>query len=170
MANGTFPIKQLYDEEGNPYYPITHIDLINGGKKSELEKIGSTIRIVDLSDYLLIPYTGSFELRILNNLIFVYSGIISNTESADPIDYDKEVIIARDIPALYRSSYQLIHCNVVGGTNDRINAWISNTGELIVRITPRCVYKDDIFLEDYKSSIGTIRINGLYFKTGMEDI
>ena len=54
--NGTFPIKQMQDEEGNPFYPLTIMALICGTdeQKSKLQSVGANIRQIDLSEYLYI--------------------------------------------------------------------------------------------------------------------
>lgn len=167
-AERRFPIKQLYDENGKPYYPITHIDLVNGDRK-KLDLIGTIIRIADLSPYLITPFTGEFTVNMLNNMIYIYSGSISYTENGSPIEHEKDITIAKNIPELYRSKFQIITCSSVSGANDRINVWLDNKGNLLCRVTPKMVLKDRDYESDYQSSIKRIDFNGLFFRSRMED-
>ena len=166
MATEKFPIKQLYDELGNPFYPLTHIDLILGDK-SKLSNIGNTIRKVDLSEFILFPFAGVLELYILNNFIFFYSGIIEYAEGST-IPINQEIIIAKDIPSVYCSGSQIIHFKAMGSSFERINMWLNEKGELVCKITPRTLYKDEYY-EEYKSSITSLNFDGQFLKLDMED-
>ena len=165
MEEGRWPIKQMYDENGVPFYPITHIDIINGDKEI-LKRMGSTIKDVDLSSYLISPFKGEFSLKILNNFVFNY---YANIEYGDGLsfDADKDIEVAYAIPASYRSKLQIIHCSVMSGTDDRVNAWITTDGKLMCRITPKAMYREEG--ATYNSSVKSLILTGLFVRTGMED-
>ena len=165
MSQERFPIKQMYDELGNSFYPLTHIDLIKGDK-NKLAELGTTINKIDLTEFISAGYSGTFYLYLLNNFIYFYTGSIVWAENV-PFPVDKEIILAKDLPTAYRSSEQIIHCKASISKNERINIWINERGELIAKITPRVIYKDDSYNE-YKSSIYTIDFDGLLVKQTME--
>lgn len=166
MSQERYPIKQMYDELGNPFYPITHVDLVIGDK-DKLADLGTTTSKVDLSEFILNPYNGTFTLYILNNFIYFYTGSIMYADG-NPIPVDEEIVIAKDIPTSYRSSLQIIHCKAIGSTKERINIWINEKGELVIKITPRALYKDEDY-SDYKSSISSIDFDGQFVKTSVEE-
>lgn len=171
MANteNRYPIKQMYDENGKPFYPLTHINLINGDK-TKLDSVGASIVEENLASYLISPYTGEFHLYILNNLIYAYAGSISYTEAGSPMPHETDIIIARDIPAKFRSQYQIIQMATTAGVKDRLTVWLTEDGKLMGRITPQVVNKDIIYQSDYKSSIKRFEFNGLFFRGTKEEV
>lgn len=164
---GTFPVKQLYDEKGNPFYPITHVDLVIGDKEALLNT-SSAVNTIDLSQYLVSPFTGSFKLHTMNNFIYVYEGCL-NTDSEDPIPYDNNIIVAKGIPEKFRSTEEYIPCSSVQGFTDSVVVYIDTNGSLIMRVTPSAIYKDDTFYSTYKTSINGLSFNGLYLKRRLEE-
>lgn len=168
---GTFPIKQMQDEEGNPFYPLTTMALICGTEeqKRKLQSVGANIRQIDLSEYLYITYSGDFNLYILNDFIYLYDAHITYTDQAVPFPVDQDLVIARDIPPTFRSKVQIIQCSATSGSSDRVVCWIDTTGKLHAQITPRYIHKDESYTTDYISSITNLDINGLYFRSGMEE-
>lgn len=169
--NGTFPIKQMQDEEGKPFYPLTLMALICGTdeQKRKLQSVGANIRQIDLSEYLYITYSGDFNLYILNDFIYVYDAHITYTDAVVPFPVDQDLVIARDIPPTYRSKVQIIQCSATSGFNDRVVAWLDTTGKLHAQITPRYIHKGESYNTDYVSSVVNLSINGLYFRSGMEE-
>lgn len=171
VAEGRLPIKQMYDEQGNPFYPLTHIDAITGTEEQKrgLATLGTTTRNVDLSMYLMSPFVGTFDLDILNDFIYFYSGRISYTTDGASVEVDKDIIVAQDIPALYRSKVQIIHCTAIGGPTDRVTCWIDEFGKLIMRVTPKYMNKPEDFQKEYRSSVLGLDFSGLLIKSGLED-
>lgn len=164
-TSGRIPIKQLYDENGVPFYPITHVDLILGDKE-KLSTMGNIITTVDLSKYLIIPYSGVFNLHIMNNMTYTYEGNIMYTNNEISFPYNTDLIIARDIPSKYRSSNKNIICNAVNGNTDIVNVYISADGSLVARVTPKSINSD---IEEYTSSVNRLYFNGLFIRSGLEE-
>lgn len=171
LEEGRLLIKQMYDEEGNPFYPLTILDAITGTEeqKRALTTLGTTTRNVDLSVYLMSPFVGTFELDIINDFIYFYSGRISYTTNGASVETDKDIIVAQDIPANYRSKKQLIHCSALSGSTDRVNCWIDEIGRLVMRVTPKYINRSEDFEKEYRSSVIGLDFSGLLIRSGLED-
>lgn len=163
MADEKINVKQLYDEEDNPFYPLTHINAIFGDK-DKLLSMGNITSCVDLSKYLMAPFVGDFKLYIMNNLVYAYEGSISYTEDGSPIPIDTDIAVAKYIPADYRNQDQIIAFNVVQGTSDIVSLKLNAGGSLITRVTPK-IRDNNYNYDSYVSSVSCLHFNGLFVKS-----
>lgn len=162
-SSGTLKVKQLYDENGNPFYPLTLIDVVLGDK-TKLLNLGNSVSIVDLSKYLITPLTGTLKLYIMNSLVYSYEGNITYTESGTPLVANTDIVIARDIPSKYRSA-DIVKCSAVQSISDIVNVYVSPEGSIIARVTPKAIRNEDA--NDYVSSMKRLYFNGLFLRNGM---
>lgn len=114
-----FCVGQMYDENGNAFYPVTHKDCIIGGV-NDLD-VGITLSTVDLNACITGPHIGSFIMKEFNNLTYVLSIDITRFDNT-PFPLDKDIILARDIPELYSTPF----FTAIGNGFDDILLWIDN--------------------------------------------
>lgn len=153
-------IRELYDEESNVFYPITHIDAILGDK-SKLSDMGTYKTRVELKNFITSDYTGDFELYIMNNFVYVYSGSIQSASGVFP--YNEEIVLANNIPSIYRSIDEIITFKAIGNAYERVNIWLNEKGELVCVITPKAM------LEVTNCSLSTIDFDGLFVRLSVEE-
>lgn len=161
-------IKQLYDEEGNPFYPLTHVDALTGDL-TKISRIGSTTKVVDLSDYICKPFVGLLTLTILNNCYYVYTGNITYTEGGKPMTSDSEYIVAKEISEDYRSILKNIQFASCSGVKDRVNMWLDTEGNIKAVLTAKTMDRGTNF-DKYRSSVSSLRFTGVYMKNKLEDL
>lgn len=156
----SFTVKQLYDENGKPYYPITSLNQITGDT-SKLSSVSEKVNNIDLSGYL--AYRGFLSVCIINNLIYSYDGTITITSG----NMGEDIIVAENIPEKYRKKKQRIPLSISKDFNNSI-AYIDPNGSLIIRITPTEIY-DGKNTDLSNSDFFTVYINGLFLKSKMEE-
>lgn len=147
-----FCVAQMYDENGNPFYPVTHKECIIGGVNNL--DIGITLSTVNFNTCITGPHTGSFIMKEFNNLVYVLSINITRTDDG-MFPLDKEIILARDIPELYSTPF----FTVMGKGSDSIIMWLENH-----YLKARIVKKPKADYTDYASNIDRILATGILIR------
>lgn len=114
-----YEISQMYDENGNAFYPVTHKDCIIGGVDGL--DIGITLSTTDYQFCITGDHKGSLIMKEFNNLIYVINVDITRADDT-PFRYDKDIILAKDIPELYSAPF----FTVMGDCSTEIRMWLEN--------------------------------------------
>lgn len=145
-------ITQLYDENGNPEYPITHVDAIIGGVDGL--DLGTTLSVINLDACITPEYKGSLKIKSFNNIVYTFCIDIKHIND-DLFEFNKILIIARDIPDMV----QKVEFKAVGNGSDDVQIWLEN-GYLKCIIKPRT----ERFYVTYVPSVDQIIASGLVIR------
>lgn len=110
---------QMYDENGQPFYPPTHISCIIGGV-NDLD-IGTTLNIIELTQCIMPDHRGTLKIKSFNSLIYTFIIDISRADNSRfPIN--KTIILARDIPDMIGK----VEFKALGNSKEDIKIWLEN--------------------------------------------
>lgn len=150
------PIKQLYDEIGNPYFPITHVDLVLGDISSL--HLGNIKKDIDLSAYLSINCPGKLIVSSQNDFVYFYS-IDASYGSGAKLPVNQEIKLANNLPKQYRPVGEIVNFTAKASTKDWLKIWMDIDGNIMAKVTPR----SSLDYTEYLSSLTTIRAQGFTF-------
>lgn len=143
---------QLYDENENPEYPITHVDAIIGGVEGL--DLGTTLSLINLDACITAEYKGSLKIKSFNNSIYTFCIDIKRADD-DLFKYDKTLILARDIPDMVDK----VEFKAVGNGFDDVQIWLENN-YLKAIVKPRT----ERFYDSYVPSVDRIIGSGLIIR------
>lgn len=152
-------IRQMYDENGNAFYPVTATGAIFGDINHL--NIGNTKNVIDLSYCLALNFKGTFTVTNINNMFFFYNiDCYYGTEGAH-LPVNKQLIVASNIPASYRILGAVIPLHLEDGMSDSIKGYITDDGGIIAEVSPTRNISTE---EAYESSITRVRGSGFFVK------
>lgn len=120
---------QMYDENGQAFYPPTHKDCIIGGVDNL--DIGTTLVDMDLTSCITVDHTGKLRIKSFNSIIYTFCIDLKRVNN-EVFDYNKTIILARDIPDMVTK----VEFKGVGNINDDVQIWLEN-GYLKAIVKPR---------------------------------
>lgn len=154
-------IRQLYDEEGNAYYPLNASGAIMGDLSSL--NLGNIKKVVNLSYCLSLNFLGgTFTVSSINNMFFFYEVNCTYGTAGASIPIDEELIVASNIPDNYRINGAIIPMSADSGMNDSISIYVDENGTMKAKVLP--LGRTDIGEDKYQSSIKAIKASGFFVK------
>lgn len=154
-------IRQLYDENGNAYYPLSASGAIQGNLSSL--NLGNIKKVIDLSYCLSINFLGgTFTVSTINNMFFFYDVNCTFGTTGASIPIDEELIIASNIPDNYRINGAIIPMSANDGMSDSISIYVDEIGTMRAKVLP--LGRTDVGEEKYQSSIKAIKASGFFVK------
>lgn len=152
IENRISRVDQFYDEQGQPFFPVTHVSCIIGGVDNL--DVGTTLQLIDLTSCIMVDHTGTLKIKSFNKIIYTFVIDIKRVDG-NKFPLNKTIILARDIPDMVDK----VHFKAVGEGNECVKVWLENN-YIKAMITPRT---DRDYL-DYEYDIKRIKASGLVIR------
>lgn len=145
-------VVQMYDENGQAFFPPTHRDAIIGDL-SELD-LGTTLNEMDLTLCITVEHTGMLKIKSFNNIIYTFCIDLTRIDN-ELFQFNKDIILARDIPDMVGR----VDFKGVGNDTDDVQIWLENN-YLKARVVPRT----ERYYDNYISHVDRILGSGLIIR------